>query len=163
MVISLFWGIIDLHSRKKQYYDPELLYFPHSSEYLPLCSAEQTHSYRFGNTWGWVNYDRIFIFGWTIPLSVLMLWSQSIRSLSSPYKFTVEAHELTSTASSSNSGRSGVFQELMDCALVKQNLTILRILDCQNSECVWRDNSSMHINHAGTTKLRFGTHCPQDI
>ncbi len=40
-----------------------------SSKYLPLCSAEQTHSYRFGTTWGWVNDDRIFIFGWTIPLS----------------------------------------------------------------------------------------------
>ncbi len=26
---------------------PELLCFPHSSEYLPLCSAEQRHSYRF--------------------------------------------------------------------------------------------------------------------
>ncbi len=39
-----------------------------SSEYLPLCS-EQTHSYRFGTTWGWVNDDRIFIFGWTVPLS----------------------------------------------------------------------------------------------
>ncbi len=34
-----------------------------------LCSAEQRHSYRFGNTWGWVNDDRIFIFGWTIPLN----------------------------------------------------------------------------------------------
>ncbi len=39
-----------------------------SSKYLPLCS-EQTHSYRFGSTWGWVNDDRIFIFGWTIPLT----------------------------------------------------------------------------------------------
>ncbi len=39
-----------------------------SSEYLPLCSVEQRHSYRFGTTWGWVNDDRIFIFGWTIPL-----------------------------------------------------------------------------------------------
>ncbi len=39
-----------------------------SSEYLPLCSAEQRHSYRFGTTWGWVNDDRIFIFVWTIPL-----------------------------------------------------------------------------------------------
>ncbi len=29
---------------------PELLCFPHSSEYLPLCSAEQRHSYRFGTT-----------------------------------------------------------------------------------------------------------------
>ncbi len=28
----------------------ELLCFPHSSEYLPLCSAEQRHSYRFGTT-----------------------------------------------------------------------------------------------------------------
>ncbi len=47
---------------------PELLYFPHSSDNLPLCSAEQRHSYRFGTTWGWVNNDIIFIFGWTIPL-----------------------------------------------------------------------------------------------
>ncbi len=34
-------GIIDFHSTNKQYYDPELLRLPHSSEYLPLCSAEQ--------------------------------------------------------------------------------------------------------------------------
>ncbi len=39
------------------------------SKYLHLCSAEQRHSYRLGTTWGWVNDDRIFIFGWTIPLS----------------------------------------------------------------------------------------------
>ncbi len=39
-----------------------------SSTYIPLCSAEQRNSYRFGITWGWVNIDRIFIFGWTIPL-----------------------------------------------------------------------------------------------
>ncbi len=41
-----------------------------SSKYLPLCLAEQRNSYRFGTTSGWVNYDRIFIFGWTIPLSL---------------------------------------------------------------------------------------------
>ncbi len=40
-----------------------------SSEYLPLCSADQINYYRFGTTWGWVN-DKIFIFGWTIPLSI---------------------------------------------------------------------------------------------
>ncbi len=40
-----------------------------SSKYLPLCSAEQRNSYRFGTTWGWVNDDRICIFGWTIPLN----------------------------------------------------------------------------------------------
>ncbi len=51
---------------------PELLCFPHSSEYLPLCSVEQKHSYRSETTWGWVNDDRIFIFGWTIPLSTQM-------------------------------------------------------------------------------------------
>ncbi len=38
-----------------------------SLKYLPLCS-EQTHSYRCGNTWGWVNDDRIKIFGWNVPL-----------------------------------------------------------------------------------------------
>ncbi len=31
------------------------------------------NSYRFGTTWGWVNDDRIFIFGWTIPLSLMAL------------------------------------------------------------------------------------------
>ncbi len=41
----MFWGTIDFHSRKKHTMEvngaPELLCFPHSSEYLPLCSAEQ--------------------------------------------------------------------------------------------------------------------------
>ncbi len=71
-VTRLFWGTIDFHSRKTNPMDvngaPELLCFPHSSEYLPLCSAEQIHAYRFGTTWGWVNDDIIFIFVWTIPL-----------------------------------------------------------------------------------------------
>ncbi len=43
-----------------------------SSKYLPLCSAEQRNSCMFGTTWGWVNDDRIFIFGWTIPLNLLI-------------------------------------------------------------------------------------------
>ncbi len=68
----LFWGTIDFHCTKKNTMEvngaPELLCFPHSSKYLPLCSAEQRNSYRFGTTWGWVNDDIIFIFGWTIPL-----------------------------------------------------------------------------------------------
>ncbi len=41
-----------------------------SSKYLHLYSAEQRNSYRFGTTWGCVNDDRIFIFGWTILLSL---------------------------------------------------------------------------------------------
>ncbi len=53
MVTAL--GNIDFHSRKTKNTmevngAPELLCFPHSSEYLPLCSAEQRHSYRFGTT-----------------------------------------------------------------------------------------------------------------
>ncbi len=44
-----------------------------SSKYLPLCSAEQRNSYRFGTTCGWVNDDRIFTFGWIIPLTPIRL------------------------------------------------------------------------------------------
>jgi len=44
-----------------------------SSKYLRLCSAEERNSYRFATTWGWVNDDRIFIFGWSIPLSIQRL------------------------------------------------------------------------------------------
>ncbi len=58
-VTRLFWGTVDFHSRKKNTMEvngaPELLRLPHSSEYLPFCSAEQRHSNRFGTTWGWVN------------------------------------------------------------------------------------------------------------
>ncbi len=38
-------------------------------KYLNLCSEDEQRHYGFGTTWGWVINDRIFIFGWTIPLS----------------------------------------------------------------------------------------------
>ncbi len=47
-----------------------------SSQYLPLCS-EQTHSYRFGSTWGWVNDDRIFIFWVHCPFNSCLIVSDS--------------------------------------------------------------------------------------
>ncbi len=51
-----------------------------SSEYLPLCSAEQRHSYRFRMNWGWVNDDRIVISGWTIPLKHHhVMWRRRFR------------------------------------------------------------------------------------
>ncbi len=37
-------------------------------KYLNLCSEDERRSHGFGTTWRWVIYDRIFIFGWTIPL-----------------------------------------------------------------------------------------------
>ncbi len=84
IVTRQFWVTIDFQSRKKNTMEvngaPELLCFPHSSEYLPLCSAEQRHSYWFKTTWDWVNDDRIFIFGWTIPLSKKVTKSKSSTS-----------------------------------------------------------------------------------
>ncbi len=53
-----------------------------SSKYRPLCSAEQRRSYRFGTTWGSVNDDRIFIFGWTIPLMNRSKWPYKTRFIS---------------------------------------------------------------------------------
>ncbi len=38
-------------------------------KYLHLCSEDERRSYGFGTTCGWVINDRIFIFGWTIPLN----------------------------------------------------------------------------------------------
>ncbi len=68
-----FWGTIDFHSiffpTMEVNGAPKQPGYKLSSKYLPLCSAEQRHSFRFGTTWGWVNDDSIFIFGWTIPLS----------------------------------------------------------------------------------------------
>ncbi len=68
-----FWGIIDYHSIFSPTMEvngaPKQPGYKLSSKYLPLCSVEQRNSYGFGTTWGWVNDDRKFIFGWTIPLS----------------------------------------------------------------------------------------------
>ncbi len=62
---SIFFPTMEVNGAPKQ---PD---YKLSSEYLPLCSAEQRHSYRFGSTWGWVNDNRINIFGWTVPLKSL--------------------------------------------------------------------------------------------
>ncbi len=37
-------------------------------KYINLCSEDERRSHGFRTTWGWIIYDRIFIFGWTIPL-----------------------------------------------------------------------------------------------
>jgi len=47
--------------------------YQHSLKYLLLCSTQEINSQRFGTTWRWENYDRFFIFGWTIPLSKLAM------------------------------------------------------------------------------------------
>ncbi len=73
---------------------PELLCFPQTSEYLPLCSAEQRHSYRFGTTWGWVNDERIFIFGWTVPLSINETWADTQQLVINRPDFTVSVRKL---------------------------------------------------------------------
>ncbi len=39
-----------------------------------MCSEDEWRSYWFGTAWGWVINDRILIFGWTIPLSIL--WTE---------------------------------------------------------------------------------------
>ncbi len=39
-------------------------------KYLNLCSKDEWRSYWFRTTWGWVINDRMFMFGWTIPLKM---------------------------------------------------------------------------------------------
>ncbi len=39
-------------------------------KYLHLCFEDERRSYGFGTTRGWVIHDRIFIFGWTIHLTL---------------------------------------------------------------------------------------------
>jgi len=50
----------------------------YSLKYLLLCSTEEEKSYRFGMTWGWVNNERILIFGWTVSLTYpSFVWTYS--------------------------------------------------------------------------------------
>ncbi len=43
----------------------------HGLECLKLCSTEEGNSYRFGMTWGWVNYDN-FPFWVNLPLRTVL-------------------------------------------------------------------------------------------
>ncbi len=87
-----FWGTIDFHSilfsTMEVNCSPKQPRYKLSSEYLPLCSAEQRNSYRFGTTWGWVNDDRIF--GWTVPLNVkksdIIFYNRSQNSVRSRFQ-----------------------------------------------------------------------------
>ncbi len=85
-----FWGTIDFHSIFFPTIEvngaPKQPGYKLSSKYLPLCSAEQINSYRFGNTWRWVNDDRMFIFGRTIPLISLFILQSRSYILSIAYK-----------------------------------------------------------------------------
>jgi len=63
------FGTTDFHSILFLLGAKQLFGSNHSSKYLPLCSAEERKSYRFATTWGRVNDDRIFIFGWSITLN----------------------------------------------------------------------------------------------
>ncbi len=64
MVAIDFHSIV--HSMEVNGYS-QLFSYQHSSKYLILCSTEERNSYRFGTTLR--DFDRIFFFGRTIPLS----------------------------------------------------------------------------------------------
>ncbi len=58
---------IDFHTIEVNGY--QLFGHKNDSKYCLLCSKEEINSYMFGISWVWVNDDRIFIFGRTVPLN----------------------------------------------------------------------------------------------
>ncbi len=62
--MSIFMGLGTLLSMEGQ----RALRF--HQKLLKLCSEDERMSYGFGAIWGWAINDRIFLFGWTIPLRV---------------------------------------------------------------------------------------------
>ncbi len=120
---------------------PELLCFPHSSEYLPLCSAEQRHSDRFGTTWGWVNDDRIFIFGWTIPLRCFVNTGPVLLSQPrSENKVGIEALSITMGLFiiTIHISRTSIWGILIRAkALIAFAFQNLGLITCANYSCIW--------------------------
>ncbi len=65
MSLLLFWvlnvsvALLSMQGQKALGFHPK---------YINLYSKDEWRSYRFGMTWEWVIDDRIFIFGWTVPV-----------------------------------------------------------------------------------------------
>ncbi len=57
--------------RSRECHDAGTLGF--HKKYFNLCSEDEQKTYGFGTTWGWVINYRIFLFGWTIPLIVIVI------------------------------------------------------------------------------------------
>ncbi len=71
-------------------------------KYLNFCSEDEWRSYGFGTTWGGVINDRVFIFGWTIPLTKVALLKTFPRVSSA-----VESSFSEASGSSSGSRQKG--------------------------------------------------------
>ncbi len=58
----------------KNFEEPNSCWSPLTSivETETLWKSMGTNNYLVGTEWGWVNDDNIFIFGWTIPLTLLL-------------------------------------------------------------------------------------------
>jgi len=82
--------------------------YPYSSKYS-LCSTEERNSSRFGTTWDWVHNNKMFIFGWTIPLRLVIDLSRW-RFIKRP---------LTKLKSNNKTRNCGRFSEAL-CSLTPQ-------------------------------------------
>ncbi len=49
-----------------------------NAKFLKVCSDEETNSYISWMARGWVHFQQIFIFGWTFPLSVLIILGNTV-------------------------------------------------------------------------------------
>ncbi len=43
-----------------------------NAKFIQICSDEATNSSTFWMAWGWAHFLQVFVFGWTIPLIVLI-------------------------------------------------------------------------------------------
>ncbi len=50
-----------------------------NAKFLQICSDQETNSSTFWMAWGWVHFQQISIFGWTIPLSEV--WKVTLNLL----------------------------------------------------------------------------------
>ncbi len=66
---------------------------------LNLCFEDERRSYGFGTTWRWVN-DRIFIFGWTIPLNMTCLDNWQVQQVQGQNRKGKRAKEKTGISKS---------------------------------------------------------------